>query len=279
MKNFNGIRIGVLTGLICFAALLTQGSTLNPQTNPHPKGDNSRTSVDWPGRYKGMLPCADCQGMEIALTIKKDLSYYLQIVYKGKTDKPIVYKGNFVWDDAGGVIELKGAKPMEFFAKFKVGENMLWQLDRSGKMIGGKLASNYILRKEVEEKIVLPKVLSDNGTPLIGTKWIMVELRGKSIVKTSAWKELPFLQIAEDGKFSGYAGCNRFTGLVDLKEMGPIRFRRTASTMMSCPDMQTEQVVVMVLRMTDNFSLKGNKLTLNQGRMAPLAVFMAEGKK
>ena len=33
-------------------------------------GDNSQNALDWAGTYKGILPCADCEGMKMQL-IKK----------------------------------------------------------------------------------------------------------------------------------------------------------------------------------------------------------------
>ena len=34
-------------------------------------GDNSKTSVDWVGKYEGTLPCADCEGIKTTLTLNK----------------------------------------------------------------------------------------------------------------------------------------------------------------------------------------------------------------
>jgi heat shock protein HslJ len=46
--------------------------------------------------------------------------------------------------------------------------------------------------------------------------------------------------------------------------------------MMACPDMKTEQILAEVLKTVDNYSLSGQRMTLNKARMAPLAVFQAE---
>ena len=33
---------------------------------------NSRNSLDWNGVYKGVLPCADCEGIETVITLLND---------------------------------------------------------------------------------------------------------------------------------------------------------------------------------------------------------------
>jgi hypothetical protein len=45
-----------------------------PAVRP-PAGDTSRTSLDWPGTYTGVLPCADCEGIETTITLSVDLTY------------------------------------------------------------------------------------------------------------------------------------------------------------------------------------------------------------
>jgi heat shock protein HslJ len=52
-----------------------------------------------------------------------------------------------------------------------------------------------------------------------------------------------------------------------------ITFSKVISTMMACEDMKTEQEFSKVLEMTDNFIVDGKILSLNKGRMTPLARF------
>jgi heat shock protein HslJ len=42
---------------------------------------------------------------------------------------------------------------------------------------------------------------------------------------------------------------------------------------MACPDMSTEQSFMEALRKVDNYAVKGNELSLNKARMAPLLRF------
>lgn len=107
---------------------------------------NSQNSIDWQGTYKGITPCADCEGIETEITLNENLSYVMKTKYLGKGDGKIFEeKGNFVWDKSGGSITLKGLK--DRLSNYKVGENRLIQLDMNGTIISGALAEKYVLAK------------------------------------------------------------------------------------------------------------------------------------
>lgn len=106
---------------------------------------NAQTSLDWNGTYKGITPCADCEGIETEVALNKDMTFIVKTKYKGKSDEVFEEKGIFKWDQTGSIVILEGLKdrPNQFF----VGENTLTQLDLEGKKITGALAENYILKK------------------------------------------------------------------------------------------------------------------------------------
>ena len=109
-------------------------------------GDNSATSLDWNGTYKGTVPCASCEGIETTLTLNTDLTYKLSTHYFGRNDAlEEDDMGNFTWDKTGSIITLE--KVSNGPKQYKVGENRIWQLDRKGNVITGDLADHYILTK------------------------------------------------------------------------------------------------------------------------------------
>jgi len=112
-----------------------------PGTDTH----NAQNSLDWEGTYKGMTPCADCEGIETEVTLNKDMTFVIKTKYKGKGDKVFEETGRFKWDEKGSNIVLEGLKdrPAQFF----VGENTLTQLDMDGNKVTGDLAEKYILKK------------------------------------------------------------------------------------------------------------------------------------
>jgi uncharacterized lipoprotein NlpE involved in copper resistance len=108
--------------------------------------DNSQNSLDWTGTYKGVTPCADCEGIETEIILNNDLTYTLKSKYLGKGDGKVYQEtGSFVWDKTGGIISLEGAKGSP--SQYKVGENKLIQLDMEGKVISGDLAEMFVLKK------------------------------------------------------------------------------------------------------------------------------------
>lgn len=108
---------------------------------------NSQNALDWPGTYKGITPCADCEGIETKISLNKDTTFVVQTRYLGKGDGKIFEeKGKFSWDKTGGIVllQLENGKP----SQYKVGENKLTQLDLQGNSISGPLAGKYVLTKE-----------------------------------------------------------------------------------------------------------------------------------
>lgn len=110
----------------------------------------SQISVDWQGVYEGVLPCADCEGIETTLELKDDETYVLTSTYLGKSDQnnTFTYEGDFTWSDDGSTITLENDDPTK--RRFKVGENILFFLDQDGEVVTGELAEYYELKKKMD---------------------------------------------------------------------------------------------------------------------------------
>lgn len=106
---------------------------------------NAANSLDYMGIYSGILPCADCEGIDTTIELGSGNSYVKKIIYLGKDDQQVVESGGtFTWNDAGNIITLnEEAAPNQYF----VGENVLFHLDINGNRITGELAEKYELRK------------------------------------------------------------------------------------------------------------------------------------
>ncbi len=106
----------------------------------------SETALDWVGVYEGTLPCADCDGIKTVVTLKEDKTYIVSQTYLGKPEgsNEFSLSGNFVWDPTGTKVLLKAENET---LQYKVGENQLWKLDRTGEVITGDLEAMYILKK------------------------------------------------------------------------------------------------------------------------------------
>lgn len=225
-------------------------------SSPDP-AHNARNALDWAGAYRGVLPCADCPGIETVIVLTGDGTYREKSRYLERDVAPRSEEGRFTWNAAGSVITLAGSASAQYF----VGENRLIRLAGDGSRITGPLAEHYVLTK-----------IGDGVTEKY---WKLVELRGQPV---PALERAPYLILkAEGGRVEGYGGCNGFGGSYEIDEAASrIRFGHIASTMRACATgMDVESAFHEVLRMADNYTLAGDRLTLNRARMAPLARFEA----
>lgn len=112
--------------------------------NPDP-AHTSQNALDYWGTYSGTLPCADCEGIQTELVLNEDETFVRTLTYLGKPE-PNVFteEGTYYWNEAGTEIQLTGAEGAN---QYKVGENILWQLDLNGDPITGELAEYYEFRK------------------------------------------------------------------------------------------------------------------------------------
>ena len=95
-------------------------------------GDNTQTSVDWNGTYKGTLPCADCPGIETKLTLNQDKTYVLEENYLQEKDGKFSTKGTFEFDPSGSFITLKDSSDPKASKVFFVGEKQIWMAENVG---------------------------------------------------------------------------------------------------------------------------------------------------
>ncbi len=223
-------------------------------------GHSSRDSVDWPGSYHGITPCADCDGIETTVSLAAEGNFERSRAYLGKSQPPFVDAGRFGWDDAGRVITLEAEG--DTAQQYQVGENILFHLDQSGQRIEGELAPMYLL----------DKVVSDSS--LEDRKWLLVELFGEPVILAEGSSEA-FLEFdSAERQASGNNTCNNFFGAYILKNGMRIRFSpQMGSTMRACPDMDNEGAFMSVLGQADNYAIADGVLSLNRARMAPLARF------
>lgn len=110
-----------------------------------PDQHNAANSLDYEGTYKGVLPTASGEGMQVTITLGKDYKFTKDVLYIGeKETKKAQSSGSYKWDASGSVITLEDEEaPNQYF----VGENTLTQLDVDGNKITGAIADQYILKK------------------------------------------------------------------------------------------------------------------------------------
>ena len=217
----------------------------------------SQSSLDWEGTYKGMLPCADCEGISTVIQLHQNNTYQLHQKYEGKDGTVNKSFGTFTWTDDGRKIILKvGTETIQL----QVGENRLFWLDHKGNRITGTLANNYILIKD--ENTITEKY------------WKLIELMGDKI-KTEGNHEAYIILKQQGNHFNGNGGCNTINGSYMLKEQDGISFSNIISTEMTCKALPTEEKLIKALQGASSYLLKGDTLFLHKSRMMPLAKFEA----
>lgn len=104
----------------------------------------AKNKLNWSGKYRGELFCADCHGIQTELMLHRDSSFDLRMSYEGKNMEPVKLNGKLKWS-AGNIIELStGTEQL----KFLVEKGQLVQLDASGNKAGGASAGKYMLLKD-----------------------------------------------------------------------------------------------------------------------------------
>lgn len=116
-----------------------------------------------------------------------------------------------------------------------------------------------------------------DATPITEKYWKLVTLEGEEVTMAqNQEKEIYFMLKTDENRVQGFAGCNTFNGTYTLEDGQRLRFSPLATTMKACPDVNVnESELFQVFELTDNYSIRGDTLSLNVGLRAPLAVFEA----
>ena len=145
-------RIVCFLSIVCFFVGLNSCNSRGSVPTHIKTVDKSKTSLNWDGTYLGIIPCADCPGIETQITLNTDNTYQITRKYQDRNDDVYVNKGTFTWDTDGSIITLENLDKQKTPTMYKVCENYLLQLDLNGNVITGELADNYVLKKDLSKK-------------------------------------------------------------------------------------------------------------------------------
>ncbi|MDL2290249.1 copper resistance protein NlpE N-terminal domain-containing protein [Paludibacteraceae bacterium OttesenSCG-928-F17] len=247
----------ILATLFC-ALVIAPSCKSNKKTNQNQTVtmDNSRTSLDWNGVYTGVLPCADCEGIQTTITLKNDNTYDIITKYLGKDYNENTASGTFTWNNDGNKITLSDTE--ESPVQYQVGENKLTLLDMAGNRISSD--NNYNLIK-----------VSD----LLEKYWKLTEIDGTEVSGENTVKEAHMTLRVASNRVNGSGGCNTFNGTYVIQSENNITFSRVASTMMACPNMGVEGKLFKAFEGVRHYSVMNDKLELKDENNKVLARFEA----
>src|SRR5262249_9213710 len=97
---------------------------------------------------------------------------------------------------------------------------------------------------------------------LVGSGWAPADLRGAP--RPGASKGKATLAFFAPGKVSGNGSCNRFTGSLELGDLGVVKIGPLASTRMACPGLlgNQETAYLAALEKAERLGLDGDKLVI-----------------
>ena len=249
--------------LVSVVAVLFSCSTVKKQATGEsnailPDVHTSRVALDWQGVYRGMLPCASCEGIKTQLELF-DSTYVLSTQYSGKGDSIYVSTGRFIWSQSGNSLVLIDTLFTDSL-HYKIAENQVIQLDKDGNEIKSGLRNMYVLQKDTEQ--------------LVDKMWQLTALQGKQLTANYSVFPQPYIIFYADNKVGGSGGCNRFFGNYMLSATSHIGFSAIGSTRRACfESMDVENEFLSIFHQIDTYSLKQDTLHLLSKEGNILATF------
>lgn len=110
------------------------------------------------------------------------------------------------------------------------------------------------------------------GAPLVGTRWLLIQLDGQEVANPDGRF---YLQFETAKRLSGRGGCNRFSATCDAEAGGHLHVGDIASTRMTCPEARREQAFFTMLRSAVRYELDAKMLILSDS-IGIRAVFQAD---
>lgn len=134
----------VIPGMAIAAPHRSEPLPSSVNTNSSTRSYPPPVNIGITGVYSGLIPCADCEGIQYRLALSGDGSYQEQLTYKGKSSKPYIGRGRYTLE---GDTLVKLNKKTAGMSLFRVHPKGLLMLDADGQPITGDLADHYILMK------------------------------------------------------------------------------------------------------------------------------------
>lgn len=242
-------------GTLCFFSSCASdndteaGSDQQPDTSIPDMAHNSQNALDWMGTYRGITPCADCEGIETALALHENNTYELTTRYLGKGDEIFRESGSFTWNENGNQIDLDITDEGSRSTGYLIQENQIVQLDLDGNRITGDLADHYVLTKV--------------SNPLADRYWKLKQINNIPVDSSQTGPKDPHIILHPlENNASGTGGCNSIAATYEISDENSISFSQVISTRMACQDAAYEMNFIQLLEGSAMYSLSNDTLVL-----------------
>jgi len=132
--------------LFWLAATIVSGCTTSELTTEPVEAAESRLPAGLVGVWRGVIPCADCPGINYSLSLNEDNTFEETMIYQERDVDPYTRTGT--WQIANGILKLRSNDTTSTQFDMSIGGE-LHMLDQEGKRINSSLADNYKLRKDI----------------------------------------------------------------------------------------------------------------------------------
>lgn len=104
---------------------------------------------------------------------------------------------------------------------------------------------------------------NDNGQDVkaFQTKWEIIGMDGDEIRADRP----VYIDLSEDQKVSGFAGCNRVMGSYEISSGNKVQFENLATTRMACPNLDLENKILKLLDSANHFKIENETAYLSRG--------------
>jgi len=208
------------------------------QTDPSTASDpalvvdmhTSRNSLDWPGRYEGLLACADCPGVHTQVTLEPDGRFEIVTRRLVRDAAPSAAAGQFDWESGGNTIVLATeAGPL----RFAVGEGRLLQME-SGQTqpTWGNADATLAQSTAGWHGGSLADALEDHD-------WLLTraaDAANRSIDALFPDAAKPFEFRFAESRLHAQGGCNGLRGSYRIDADDRLAVTAMMSSMMACPE-------------------------------------------
>ncbi len=187
----------------------------------------SQNSLDWAGVYEGVLPCADCPGIQTRLTLNRDESYELSSLYLDRDKTPRVVRGRFSWQPNGNAVTLDAQGGGR---QFVVGEGRIALLEPGAAPAWPQAPQRVLERVAAAAEPSVRRTLESHRWTLTAA----TGAQGQRIDGLPAGAGRPIVFKFAEGRLNIEGGCNRSFGAYQIDADSRLKVGRMASTMMAC---------------------------------------------
>lgn len=248
--------------LILIFSIVLVFSSCKTKKQTTPQTHTSYNSLDWKGIYRGVLPCADCAGIQTEIKLYPDNTYLLSRSYLGKSIELLNDTGQIKWIKNGTAIQLISSSDSKAQMKFMLTENALISMDKDDKSLAG--TTNKLTKES-------------SSANLLNTHWKLISLLGNKLKEDTTSRIKPYLMLYENGsKANGYGGCNYFNGNFEKAEANKLFFSKMMNTLRACKHMQTELDFIGIFNQVSTYKIISDNLYFYNRDRIQLAQFKAE---